>query len=60
MIIIITELQILVGDNYEEFIIDEDPTGVGTIYWINFGINFDSIATGLLLSEEANIAEFSF
>ena len=48
------------GDNYEEYIQDKDPTGVGEEYWIKFGINFDSIATGLLLAEEANIAEFSF
>jgi hypothetical protein len=48
------------GDNYEEYIQDKDPTGVGKEYWIKFGINFDSIATGLLLAEEANIAEFSF
>jgi hypothetical protein len=30
------------------------------VYWKTFGGNFQSIATGLLLAENANIANFSF
>ncbi len=29
-------------------------------YWVSFGANFDSVATNLLLAEEANIAGFSY
>lgn len=36
-----------------------DPTTNAT-YWENFGGSFQSIATGLLLAESANIAEFIF
>ena len=31
-----------------------------TAYWSDFGASFDSVATGLLLAEEANIANFIF
>lgn len=31
-----------------------------TEYWSEFGASFDSVATGLLLAEEANIANFIF
>ena len=31
-----------------------------TFYWDSFGANFDSVATNLLLAEEANIAGFSY
>ena len=29
-------------------------------HWESFGANFDSVATSLLLAEEANVAGFSF
>lgn len=35
-------------------------TPTNTTYWNDFGASFDSIATGLLLAEEANIANFIF
>ena len=38
---------------------DGIPTS-NTAYWASFGANFESVATGLLLAEEANVAGFSF
>jgi hypothetical protein len=38
---------------------DQTPSS-SSLYWIPFGANFQNIATGLLLAEEANIANFIF
>jgi hypothetical protein len=41
-----------------ESIKGQDPKA--EVFWKTFGGNFQSIATGLLLAENANIANFSF
>jgi uncharacterized protein YhfF len=41
-----------------EYIQGEDPQDLK--YWKKYGGNFQSVATGLLLAEEANVANFIF